>query len=86
MLQTDEEDVDMDDLLGHVDELVSYEMNGRQIRNVFTTARQLAVFKEETLVWNHIEQAIKCVCDFNRYLHKLHGHSEDQWARDEKLR
>ena len=47
MLQTDStdsgegssEDVDMADLMAHVGELVSHEMNGRQIRNVFTTAR-----------------------------------------------
>ena len=86
MLNTNEEDADLSDLLGHVDELAGYEMNGRQIRNAFTTARQLAVFKKETLVWDHIDQALRCVWDFNRYLHKLQGHSEDQWARDEKLR
>jgi hypothetical protein len=61
-------------------------MNGRQIRNVFTTARQLAIFKGETLVWEHMEQALKSGCDFSNYLLKLHGHTDDQWARDERLR
>jgi len=94
MLQTDStgsidgdgEDVDMGDLMTHMAELVSHEMNGRQIRNVFTTARQLAVFKKETLAWEHLSQALKCVGDFNKYLRRLHGHSEEQWARDEKTR
>jgi hypothetical protein len=86
MVRTDEEDVDLPDLLSHIDELVSQEMNGRQIRNVFTTARQLALFKKETLTWEHMEQALKSVRDFKRYLRRLHGHTEEQWARDEKLR
>ncbi|KAH6659684.1 hypothetical protein BKA67DRAFT_24619 [Truncatella angustata] len=87
MLRTDEEDVDLDDLLGHFDELVrGYDMNGRQIRNAFTTARQLAIFKGETLTWGHLEQALQSVCKFNTYLQTLHGHTDDQWARDEKLR
>ncbi|ETS82900.1 hypothetical protein PFICI_04776 [Pestalotiopsis fici W106-1] len=87
MVQTDKDDVDMDDLLSHFDELVrGYEMNGRQIRNVFTTARQLAIFKEETLVWDHLEQALQSVSAFNKYRQGLHGHTDDEWAREEKLR
>jgi SpoVK/Ycf46/Vps4 family AAA+-type ATPase len=86
MVKTEVEDVDFGDILSHFDELVSHEMNGRQIRNVFTTARQLAIFKRETLGWDHVEQAIRTVTDFNKYLRKLHGHSEDQWARDERYR
>ena len=86
IVRTEEEDVDLDDLAKHLDELASQEMNGRQIRNVFTTARQLALYKKETLEWDHLNQALKSVSDFNWYLHRLHGHSEDQWAREEKLR
>jgi hypothetical protein len=79
-------DLDLEDLLGTIDELVAYEMNGRHNRNVLTTARQLAVFKIETLVCDHVEQALKCVRDFSRYLSGLHDYSEEQWARDERLR
>lgn len=85
MVHADDGDVDMDDLLGHVDELVRHEMNGRQIRNVFTTARQLALFKNERLVWGHLEQALGSVCEFNRYLTQLHGDMEKR-AREEGLR
>ncbi|KAK4143415.1 P-loop containing nucleoside triphosphate hydrolase protein [Dichotomopilus funicola] len=80
------EKVDMDDLRAHMDELASHEMNGRQIRNVFNTARQLAIFKKETFAWSHLSQALATVGDFNKYLRRLHGHSEDQWARDERIR
>jgi hypothetical protein len=86
MVQAEEEDVDLGDLEKHMDELAGHEMNGRQIRNVFTTARQLALYKKETLEWDHLEQALRSVNDFGRYLRKLHGHSEDQWAKEEKLR
>ncbi|KAH8195787.1 hypothetical protein TruAng_010061 [Truncatella angustata] len=79
MLRIDEEDVDLDDLLGHFDELVrDYDMNGRQIRNAFTTARQLAIFKGETLTWGHLEQALQSVRKFNTYLQTLHGPTDDQ--------
>lgn len=90
MLQTEGggsgEDVNMDDLMAHLDELADHEINGRQIRNVFTTARQLAVFKKETLTWHHLYQALNCVGDFNKYLKRLRGDSEEQWARNKKLR
>lgn len=86
MVQVEEEEVDLDDLEKHMDELARHEMNGRQIRNTFTTARQLALFRKETLEWDHLEQALRSVSDFGRYLRKLHGHSEDQWANEEKLR
>lgn len=86
MLRVDEEDVDFVDLASHMDELADKEMNGRQIRNVLTTARQLALFKKETLDWGHVEQAIKPAGDFEMYLQKLHKHSDDQWAHDRELR
>ncbi|TPX13744.1 uncharacterized protein E0L32_005947 [Thyridium curvatum] len=51
--------MDFDDLLEHVEELSQYEMNGREIRNVFTTARQLAEARMmQNLDHNHIEDII----------------------------
>ncbi|KAH6615868.1 hypothetical protein B0J18DRAFT_451867 [Chaetomium sp. MPI-SDFR-AT-0129] len=85
-IESNRENVDMHELRAHMDELASHEMNGRQIRNVFNTARQLAIFKKETLAWSHLSQALGSVGDFNSYLRRLHGHSEDQWARDERMR
>ena len=86
MLRIDEEDVNLGELGQHMDELADLEMNGRQIRNALTTARQLALFKKETLDWEHLEQAIKTARDFNRYLKGVHGHTDEQWAREQKMR
>ncbi|OCL11062.1 P-loop containing nucleoside triphosphate hydrolase protein [Glonium stellatum] len=86
MLRIDEEDVNLDELSRHMDELADQEMNGRQIRNALTTARQLALFKKQTLDWEHLEQAIKTARDFNRYLKGVHGHTDEQWAREQKMR
>ena len=85
-MQEDEEDIDADGLHLHLSELADHEMNGRQIRNVLTTARQLATFKKERLEWADLEQSMKVASDVNRYLTSVHGHEDDQWAREEKLR
>ncbi|EXJ82921.1 hypothetical protein A1O3_06737 [Capronia epimyces CBS 606.96] len=60
MIRAEEEKVDVNDLENHIDELAALEMNGRQIRNVCTTARQLALSRKETLEWDHLEQALVC--------------------------
>ena len=86
MVNTDEEDVDMDDLNANIDTLSEFEINGRQIRNSFTTARQLAIFKNQTLCFAHIDQALAAVTDFNSYLKQLHGHLDNDWAHDNGLR
>lgn len=86
MLQNDKEDVDFQDLSNHLEELADYEMNGREIRNALTTARQIALYKKETLCWEHIELTINTARDFTRYLGRLHGHTEEQWAREKKER
>lgn len=86
MMEVDQEEMDSDGLRLHLSELADHEMNGRQIRNVVTTARQLATFKKERLEWTHLQQSIKVASDFNRYLTSVHGHEDDQWAREEKLR
>jgi SpoVK/Ycf46/Vps4 family AAA+-type ATPase len=39
MLQEDNEDVDLESIRNHMDDLVRYPMNGRQIRNIVTTSR-----------------------------------------------
>ena len=86
MLREDEENVIFDELRDRMDELADLDMNGRQIRNSLTTARQLAIYKKEPLAWNHLEQAIKIAADFNHYLKRVHGHTDEQWAREEKIR
>ena len=86
MLQEDEEDVDIDEIKLHIDELADQEMNGRETRNALMTARQLALYKNETLTWDHVEHTIKIAGDFKKYLKNVHGHTDEQWAREEKRR
>jgi hypothetical protein len=38
------------------------------------------------LCWEHLEVSIKTVTDFNLYIRRLQGHTDEQWAREEKLR
>ena len=49
MLEEDEEDVNLDEMKFHLDELAEEELNGRQIRNILTTARQLAIYGNQRL-------------------------------------
>jgi len=82
----DEEDANIRELESHIDELADQEMNGRQIRNVLTTARQLALFKRQTLDWGHVEQALKPAGDSQRYLEKVQKHTDEQWVMDNGIR
>ena len=77
MLREDEEDGIFDELRDRMDELAELDMNGRQIRNSLTTARQLAIYKKEPLAWDHLEQAIKIAKDFNHCLKRVHGHADE---------
>ncbi|KAL9087728.1 MAG: hypothetical protein Q9165_006495 [Trypethelium subeluteriae] len=86
MLEEDEEDVNFDEIKFHLDDLAGKELNGRQIRNVLTTARQLALFRNERLDWEHLAQALAVSSDFSEYLKRMQGHTDDQRARDEGLR
>lgn len=86
MLEEDEENVNFDEIKFHLDDLAGKELNGRQIRNVLTTARQLAIFRNERLDWEHLEQALSVSSDFNEYLKRMQGHTDDQRARDSGLR
>lgn len=86
MLEEDEENVNFDEIKFHLDDLAGKELNGRQIRNVLTTARQLALSKNERLEWEHLAQALSVSFEFNAYLKRMQGHTDDQRARDIGLR
>ncbi|PMD60574.1 P-loop containing nucleoside triphosphate hydrolase protein [Hyaloscypha bicolor E] len=86
MLEEAGADVNVSELESHLDDLASEELNGRQIRNAMTTARQLAVYRKERLDWEHLDQVLKTARDFNRYLKTVQGHTDKQWAREQRLR
>lgn len=79
--------VDLADLRDHLEYLQNEEMNGRQIRNAITTARQYAKWKEATMTYKHLRDVIEVSGRFDKYLNKVRGGvSEDQLAEDEGWR
>jgi SpoVK/Ycf46/Vps4 family AAA+-type ATPase len=64
MLQDDEE-VNFEEIRLRLDDLAGIELNGRQMRNVLTTARQLAIFNNDRLEWEHLAQALAVSSDFS---------------------
>lgn len=82
-----EQNIDFNDLKDHVEQLAENEMNGRQIRNAITTARQYAQWKKTVLSYDHLKDIIEISGRFDKYLDKLNdGYSQDQLAQNEGLR
>ncbi|TEA19766.1 ATPase family AAA domain-containing protein 3B [Colletotrichum sidae] len=86
MDESPHEDANIKELEREIDQLATEDMNGRQIRNALLTARQLAKHRKEQLDWSHLNQVMKTSATFNKYLKKVRGHSDEQWAREERLR
>jgi hypothetical protein len=71
------EDVDFDDVRAHLEALARPPMNGRQIRNAVTTARQLARFRKTRMGYAHLKQAISVSQKFEDYVRKVKGGQDD---------
>ena len=90
----DEDGIDFLDLEDHIEELARHKMNGREIRNVITTARQFARWERKQkggasflLNYKVMEDIIETSGKFDGYIEKLNGGmSQDQLAEDEGLR
>lgn len=79
--------VDFDDISDNLDELARHEMNGRQIRNSLTTARQLAKFKKKVMSYDDLEHVISVTGEFDRYLKDVrNGLPDDDIARSDGKR
>jgi len=75
------------EIRGKIKLLSEYEMNGRQIRNAITTARQLALFRKTAMSWDHLEHSIKVSGQFDKYLEEVHNQiKDDDMAREEGWR
>jgi hypothetical protein len=86
-LESVDEPVAIDDIKSRIAELSKYSMNGRQIRNVINTARQLARFKEEPLDFEHLKRVIKVSGKFDEYVRGVvDAKSDEEWARENYLR
>jgi SpoVK/Ycf46/Vps4 family AAA+-type ATPase len=80
-------DIDFDDIGCYMSELADIEMNGRQIRNAITTARQLAKFKKEQMNYRHLRHVIGVSSKFDKYLEGVReGFTDDQIMRDGGIR
>ncbi|KAF2852498.1 P-loop containing nucleoside triphosphate hydrolase protein [Plenodomus tracheiphilus IPT5] len=79
--------IDFDDVECYIDDLAQHDMNGRQIRNAITTARQLAKFKGERMVYKHLKHVITVSSKFDTYLVSVReGLTDKQVARGEGVR
>ncbi|KAK2730733.1 AAA family ATPase [Colletotrichum kahawae] len=96
----EDDSIDFDDISLHIDDLTRYPMNGRQIRNTITTARQLAKFMEEKMSFLHLQRTIAITKKFDQYLADVreadveeHGgrgldgrYSDEYFARSDQIR
>lgn len=64
----EQDSVDFDDIMLHLNELAGFSMNGRQIRNSITTGRQLAKHKKKKMTFEDLEKAIIVAQKFDKYL------------------
>ncbi|KAJ5683879.1 uncharacterized protein N7477_000224 [Penicillium maclennaniae] len=85
-LENLDEDIDFANLRDNLDALKLENLNGRQIRNVITTARQCAKWKNTTLTYEHLKDVIEISGRFGTYLHDLRGFSENELAKDGGIR
>ncbi|CAN9145115.1 unnamed protein product [Alternaria alternata] len=78
---------DMEDILDHVDELSKEPMNGREIRNAITIARQLAQFREQRFQYSHLKHAMNVGSRFSKYLNDLRmNYTDDMIKQDSGIR
>jgi SpoVK/Ycf46/Vps4 family AAA+-type ATPase len=83
----EEPKIDFEDIADHIDDLAKEDMNGRQIRNAITTARQLAQYKGKDFCYAHLKHVIGVAGKFDKYLKTVHeGFSDDEIARGEQIR
>ena len=71
----------------YLEDLKKKQMNGQQIRNSITTARQYAERKGKTLTYELSSGVIELSGRFDQYLDRLNGgFTQDQLAQDEGSR
>ncbi|KAK6216195.1 mitochondrial dynamin GTPase Msp1 [Pestalotiopsis sp. IQ-011] len=59
------------DVRKHLNELAVHELNGREIRNAISTARQLAMFRGEPMNYGHLRRVIGEANKFQEYIKYL---------------
>lgn len=61
--------------------LARHKLNGRQIRNTINTARQLARYRKADFAYEHLEIAVDVVNEFELYIDKAKGHTDEEYAK-----
>ena len=76
-----------DEIKSRLADLARTELNGREIRNAVSTARQLAMFKQEPMGYRHLETVISEMKKFDAYATDLRdGLTAEEAARGTKVR
>lgn len=84
---SDDGTIDIGDLRAHLQDLSAENLNGRQIRNAITTARQYAQWQGVTMTYAHLKDVVEVAGRFDTYLDRLNGgFTMDQLAEGEGLR
>ena len=77
---------DIKGLLDKLDELAEHPLNGRQIRSTVNSALQLAYYKKESLDYSHFEEVISVAMEFEKYVQKTRGETDEERARGTMVR
>lgn len=79
--------IKMEEISDKVEELARVELNGRQIRNAISTARELATYQCKPMGYEHLKLVIKEAEKFEEYLLELNENfTADQIQRDKRER
>ncbi|KAF2180014.1 hypothetical protein K469DRAFT_730299 [Zopfia rhizophila CBS 207.26] len=86
-LETLNEEIYFDDIRARIHELASYPMNGRQIRNSISTAKQLTMYKKKKMRSKDLVYVIRVAETFKNHLLAVKDNvADDDWAREECAR
>jgi hypothetical protein len=79
--------INTQEILKKLPEFAGVVLNGREIRNVVTTARQLAMFRKQALGCEHLRCVIQEAKKFDDYLKEVQGNmSSDELKREQQER
>lgn len=79
-------EIEHDELIRQVPVLAQLPFNGRQIRNCLWTAAQVAKYKQKPLSSEHLDQVVGISQEFEEYLRKTHGYTDEERAKAEMTR
>ncbi|KAJ4328686.1 hypothetical protein N0V84_000877 [Fusarium piperis] len=79
--------IDISDLKANLEELSQADLNGREIRNALSTARQLALYRKQPLQYCHLKDVMYEARKFDEYLKELRdGYTGDDIQRERRER